>query len=462
MLNKVRENLESLGVKPNDLLIVAVSGGPDSVCLLYLLSEIGKTYPFKLHVGHLNHALRGIEADEDADFVKKCSDTLNIPSSIVKKDIASLAKSMRKSKQEAARTVRYQVLNEILQQERGDWIVTAHHRGDQAETFLMRLIRGSGSHGLSSIPRLRGVVIRPFLPFAKEEILTYLKQHQIPYREDSSNKFPHYFRNQIRQELLPFLEKYNPNMTRVLEHEADILMEEDRVLEEEVRKILPQIASFPEKRKSVLKIDPFLKAPVAIQRRILRHILFQMKGDLLDIRYIHIQQLCYLAQKMENGKSIGLPEGIKVYKSYGSLVFLDQNSIQSKSETALLIPIPGQAVSTDLKIQVRTSLIKEAPQHKPLKNNAFFDYSQISLPLILRTRHPGDFICPVGLQGKRKKLQDIFVDLKIPRILRDSIPLIATPDRVLWIVGMEQDFQSRFSSKTDTCLRIEVDSTELT
>ena len=462
MLKRVRENLKSLGVNRDDLLVVAISGGPDSVCLLHLLSEIGKDYPFKLHAGHLNHSLRGIEADEDAEFVKKFCDVLNIPSTIVKRDIASLAKSMRKSTQETARMARYQALREISQQNEGRWIVTAHHAGDQAETFLMRLIRGSGTRGLSAIPRIRDSVIRPFLNFTKDEILAYLRQHQLAFREDSSNKLPHYFRNQIRQELLPFLEKYNPNILHVLERESDILMEEDRALEAVVNQVLPQIVSFPEKGNAIVTIQPFLNQILAIQRRILRQVLVQMRGGLLNIHYHHVQNLCHLAKKMGNGKSICLPGGIKAYKSYDRLVFLDKDSIQSGGPVGLSIPIPGYAVSSVLKIKVKTSLFEAGPQNKPEKDKEFFDYSEITLPISLRNRLPGDFICPVRLRGKRKKLQDIFVDLKIPRVLRDAIPLIATPERVLWIVGMERDFPSQVSSKTNRVLQIEVKSTDLT
>ncbi len=460
MLKRVRKNLKNAGVHPNDLLVVAVSGGPDSVCLLHLLSEIGKDYPFKLHVGHLNHSLRGVEADEDAEFVRKVCNGLNIPSTIVKKDVASLAKSMRKSIQETARMVRYQTLREISQQNGGRWIVTAHHAGDQAETFLMRLIRGSGTRGLSGIPRTRDSVIRPFLDFTKDDILAYLRQHQLTFREDSSNNLPHYFRNRIRRELIPFLEKYNPNILHVLERESDILMEEDRALEAVVNQVLPRIASFPEKGNVVVWIQPFLNQIPAIQRRILRRVLVQMRGDLLNIHYHHVQNLCHLAKKMENGKSICLPGGIKACKSYDRLVFLDQDSIQSDRPVGLSIPIPGHAVSSVLKIKVKTSLFEEVPKNNPVKDIEFFDYSAILLPITLRNRLPGDFIYPVRLRGKRKKLQDLFVDLKIPRVARDTIPLIATPERVLWIVGMERDFPSQVSSKTNRVLQIEVKSTD--
>ncbi len=457
IINEVRKNLKQFGVKPGDLLIVAVSGGADSITLLHLLSELGKEYPFKLHAAHLNHSLRGEESDEDAEFVRKFSDALGIPSTVVKKDIASLARTMKKSKQEAARRVRYEVLEEILIKEKGDWIAMAHQAEDQAETFLMRLIRGSGSLGLSSIPRSRGAVIRPLFQITRGDIEAYLKEHRLAHREDSSNQLPLYLRNRVRHDLMPVLKKYNPNIVRALVHEADILFEEDRFLEEAVSEKLGELVDFAAATGPVLKIAPFLREPLALQRRILRRVLFRLRGDLLDLHFSHIQQLLDLAQTGDTGSALHLPARIEIYRCYGTLMFINPKRMPHKQGGATPLPVPGEASLPELKITFRASPVAGAPEKSAYPDDILFDLDQITLPLAVRTRRAGDFIRPVRLKGKKKKLQDIFVDLKTPGPLRDFIPLITGPDRILWGMGIGQDFKSSVSSETKRALRIEIE-----
>ncbi len=456
MINEVRKNLKQFGVRPGALLIVAVSGGADSISLLHLLSELGKTYPFKLHAAHLNHSMRGAESDDDAEFVRKFSDALGIPSTLVKKDIASLARTAKKSKQEAARQVRYEVLEEILKREKGDWIVTAHQAEDQAETFIMRLIRGSGSHGLSSIPRLRGAVIRPLYQITRGDIEAYLKEHRLVYREDSSNQLPLYLRNRVRHGLMPVLKKYNPKIVRALVHEADILCEEDRFLEEAVSEKLRGLVDFSAETGPVLRIPPFLKEPLALQRRILRRILFRLRGDLLNLQFSHIQQMLDLAQSGETGSALHLPGRIEIYRCYGALMFIDSKRKLPKRTGAIPLPVPGEASLPELKITFRASPLMGTPEKSAVPDEIVFDLDQITLPLVVRTRRAGDAIRPVRLKGKRKKLQDLFVDLKTPGPLRDFIPLIAGPDRILWGMGIGQDFKSSVSSETKRAIRIEI------
>lgn len=455
LLAQVKNNLENLGVKPDDRLLVAVSGGADSIALLHLLSRLAHSYPLQLHVAHLNHSLRGKESDEDAEFVQKYSDALNIPAAVVKKDIASMAKGMKRSKQDAARFVRYQVLGEIAFREKCGWIVTAHQADDQAETFLMRLIRGSGSRGLGAIPKKRGKIIRPVLHLTREEILDYLRKNQISYREDSSNLLPVYFRNQIRQELVPLLKRYNPNIVKVLGHETEIFSEDEKYIEERVQRAMPGIAQLPGPNRANLKIAPFLKHPVSFQRGILRSLFFHLKGGLINLHFVHIEQIIHLAEKGLTGKSVHLPEGIVVYKLYDRLEFYRQEDLSSGGNFSYTLPLPGEIPSPELKMIFRATVRNGPLFEKRKTNEVWFDLDQVKLPLTVRTRRPGDLIYPVRLKGKKKKLQDLFVDLKTSRLVRDHLPLLVGPDRVLWVMGVEKDYNSLVTPETKTVLSIE-------
>jgi tRNA(Ile)-lysidine synthase len=455
MLAQVKSNLENLGVRRDDRLLVAVSGGADSIALLHILSLLSHSYPFKLHVAHLNHSLRGKESDEDAEFVQKYSDSLHISGTVVKKDIASAAKGMKRSTQDAARLVRYQVLGEIAFKEECDWIATAHHADDLAETFLMRLIRGSGSRGLSAIPKKRGKIIRPFLHLTREEILEYLRKYKISYRDDSSNLLPVYFRNQIRHELLPLLKRYNPNIVKVLGNETEIFSEEEKYLEEQIQREMPGVAELPGPNRANLKIARFLKQPVPFQRGILRSLFFHLKGDLINLHFVHIGQIIHLAEKGLTGKSVHIPEGIIVYKLYDRLEFYRQEDLFPGKKFSYTLPIPGEIPSPELKMIFRAT-VRNGPFFEERKTDeTWFDLDQVKLPLTVRTRQPGDLIYPARLKGKKKKLQDLFVDLKTSRLLRDQVPLLVDPDRVLWVMGMERDFKSLATPETRTVLSIQ-------
>lgn len=455
MLAQVKENLKTFGVKPNDRLLVAVSGGTDSIFLLHILCLMAKTYPFSLHICHLNHNLRGKESDEDEDFIKQYSDSLKIPCTLVKRNIASEAKNMKRSKQDAARLVRYQVLEETATRERCQWIVTGHQADDQAETFLMRLIRGAGTKGLASIPKKRGNIIRPILHLTREEILDYLQKNHISYREDPSNNLPVYFRNQIRHELLPVLKKYNPNILKVLGHEIEIFAEEERCFEERVKEEALKMLKMSDSKNGILKVAPYLKLPLSLQRGLLRSLFLHLKGDLLDIHFEHVERIIRLAEKGKTGQSIHLPEGIQVYKLYDQLEFHLKKNIESGERTAFTLPIPGEICIPKFKIKLRVSLISGPGFEKPKINETRFDFEKITPPLTVRSRQSGDLIFSERLKGRQKKLQDIFVDLKISRLVRDQIPLISGQDRILWIMGIERDFKSLVTQNTKTALSIE-------
>jgi tRNA(Ile)-lysidine synthase len=458
VLQYINENLKSLGVKSNDRLLVAVSGGPDSIFLLHLLSQLAKNYPFTLHVGHLNHTLRGRESDEDELFVQRYAESLKIPSTSVRKVIPNEAKMMKRSKQDAARIVRYRVLEEIASKTQSQWIVTGHQADDQAETFLMRLIRGSGSRGLASIPNKRGKIIRPILHLTRDEILTYLERNRISFRSDSSNNLPIYFRNQIRHELLPILKKYNPNILKVLGNEVEIFTEEKRLFEERVIREAAKIVKMIDSNKSVLRISPFLKQPLSLQRGLLRSLFFKLKGDLNNFHFCHIEKLILLAHKGMTGHSINLPGRIQAYKLYGQLEFYNREIPETLDKFAFCLPVPGEVYAPELKMNFQVSIKRGPFPGQPKKNEIWFDLDKITLPLTIRSREQGDRIFSERLKGRQKKLQDIFVDLKISRLVRDHIPVLSGKDRILWIVGVERDFKSLVSPETKAVLSIEVDS----
>ena len=236
LVKKVRETINCYNMlKTGDKVLVGVSGGPDSVCLLYVLKELRDEYSLSLHIAHLHHGIRGTEADEDVMFVQAIGDSIGIPVHIEYADIPSHAKIEHVSKQEAARDVRYKFFNTVTDKICADRVALGHTADDQVETFLMRILKGSGPHGLAGIPPVRDRIIRPLIGVFREEINEYLSEYDIRYRIDSSNLSAVYLRNKIRLELIPYLAKdYNPNIMHTLIRSLNILRDENIFLDEYV------------------------------------------------------------------------------------------------------------------------------------------------------------------------------------------------------------------------------------
>lgn len=453
---KVHHTIQALDLlKPGDRIVVAVSGGPDSVALLGCLVALSRRWNWELSIGHVNHGLRGTESDEDADFVKKLGKHFDLPVSIrdvhLKKQDAQFIKQ---SFQAYARDVRYQALDNILQERCATKIATAHTADDQAETVLMWMLRGSGTGGLSGIPPKRGErIVRPFLHITRNDIETYLGQRQLSYRIDSSNSQPVYLRNRLRLDMMPHLKEYSPGIVNVLSRQAEIIRDDHAYLEQAAAEAFRQ--SCVTEGEDVIELDrtTLLALPRAIQRRVIRHSLQKMNGNMQSPRFDRIQQVLDRLEHGKSGWSIHI-NTVDIGQEYDRLVFSKRQTRDSKNVSSIPlkgigVEIPGEVVWSLTGQRVAVSM-KHAVEimSQPHSLELHLDADTFTPELRLRSWIPGDIFCPKGLGGRQKKLQDFFSDIKLPRSQRVKVPLLVAPEGILWVGGLREDERFQVSSAT--------------
>lgn len=437
-----------------EVVLIALSGGPDSVFLLHTLNNFKEELKLTLHAIYIDHGLRPDETPIEIDLCKKHCESLNLPFITKSIDVKSFAKEKSMNIQEAARELRYKSLEETAFEIKADKIALGHTADDQAETLLMRLLRGSGPLGLSGIPPVRGMIIRPLIDVERDEINRYLQCRSIDYIVDSSNLKREYIRNKIRLSLIPIMKEINPNIIETLSRTASIFREEERYFEIIVGKTLMRLVS----RKSDSRIELFL-SPMefmdkVILRRVLRKAIEGTKG-LRGISFFHIEDIIDLIRNGRRGSRLYLPKGVRVIKDYSTLVLTVEPPVKLGSYE---LEVPGEVNLKETELIITASILENresGPQTVVSSDIAFFDAERISYPLTIRSRQNGDYFYPIGF-GKRKKLQDFFVDEKVPRDERDAVPLILSGDDIIWVVGYRQDERFRVNEKTKKILKIEV------
>ncbi|MFH1825616.1 MAG: tRNA lysidine(34) synthetase TilS [Candidatus Firestonebacteria bacterium] len=451
MLKKVIETINKYSMLNNgDKVIVGVSGGPDSVALLLILNKIRKYYNLSLHIVHVNYHLRGLKSDGDERYVGNLARKLKIP--ITVEQINTKEVIGKKSIQKFAREIRYKVFEKAANEIKANKIALGHNLDDNVETIIMRFIRGSGLTGLSGIPYVRPClkgrvrIIRPLMNCFRKEIDNYLKKLKVNPRLDSSNLKPVYLRNKIRLELIPLIEKeYNPKFKENLFRLSEILNYEDKFLSLEAFNLYKKLVKKTEYGLKI-KIKALTKFHPAIILRILREILKDIKGDLLGLEYKHIESIINIISNKV--KRVELPGEIIVEKHINNLVF--RKKVKRYVINSVL------KINKSIKINNLVffcRIIYNMSKFKKL-NNAYLDLDKISLPIIIRSRKPGDRFIPFGMKGA-KKLQDFFVDEKISEYKRDGIPVfVDSKNRILWVAGLRIDNRFKVTSNTKRILHI--------
>ncbi len=454
-------------ISTGDKVVVGVSGGADSVCLLHILHSLKDYLDIELHAAYLNHGFRPGEAEKEASFVCKFAEELNIPYTAGYVDVPSYAKERRLSRQEAAREVRYAFLKEIAQKVNANKIAVGHTADDQAETYLLREIRGSGVKGLSAIKPVReNTIIRPLIEVRRKEIIEYLSENGIPYLEDPSNITSVYLRNRIRHELLPILtSRYNPRIVETLNRNAEILREEDEFLESYVRRLMLRLISKRKKGYVEIFLIPFLNLDRAVQRRVLRNAIEEVLGAGYGYSLLHITKALELATDGQTGKRINLPGGIVFEKSYSVIIISLRPAISSKVplDTGIkyTLNVPGITHIPDFGVTFKTEMLSMVPAFgmPPLgdgKIEACLDKEGIKGEIYVRRRMKGDSFYPFGI-GKKKKLKEFFIDEKVPRGQRDSIPILVNENGdIIWVVGYRIDERFKVTKETERVLLIKV------
>lgn len=459
-LKKAQETIKCYNMlKHGDIVLVGVSSGPDSVCLLHVLNELKDEYGLSLHIAHLNHGFRGGESDDDVSFVQSIADSLGIPLHMEYADIPLYIKRLGLSKQAGAREYRYKFFYRIADEIGATRIALGHTADDQAETFLMRLLRGSGSSGLSGIPPVRDRIIRPIIELTREEINEFLSDRQIRYRIDSSNLTTVYLRNKVRIELIPYLSKeFNPNIMDTLIRNLKILRDEDIFLGEYVKNIYKDIAAGKKGESVRFDVGRISSLPVPVKRRILRIAVESIIGEgAVDLSFKHVEDSLNLLNN-ERGGEVHLPSGIIVKKDKKSF------SVYLRTDETHILPysyhvaVPGDTIIPEAGITVSTTILEMEGYDKSEgadgKFEACFFMGDASQPLVIRNRRSGDFFCPKGMEGHKKKIKEYFIDMKISVSERDRVPILTSPEGIMWIIGYRTDDRFKAASSTKKILKV--------
>ncbi len=416
-------------LKPGARVVVGVSGGPDSVALLHVLQRLADPLDLALHVAHLHHGIRDMDADADAEFVAALAEAWKLPCTIERVDVPAIAAEQKLALEEAARRARYTFLHRVAQQTGALRIAVGHNADDQSETVLMHLLRGAGPAGLRGMlpatplrdyhllapcpkPVSEMKLIRPLLATPRSDIEAYCAEQQLTTRFDRSNLDTTFFRNRLRHEVLPYLAQTNPRIAQNLRHLAEVVRADYDLLHEFVSvawdtllvKSAPDLLTF--------NLAGWRAQPLAIQRAIIRRAAYKLCHSLRDVSFIHVEDAVHIAQQGATGAQATLPHGLRLTAE---------------------IDLPN---GWHLHIQ-------EAPHWNldAIANNcnplvAWMDADVLGDAAILRTRRRGDLFQPQGMRQATVRLSDLLINMKIPRPWRDYVPLVEADGRILWVVGV--------------------------
>lgn len=455
MLEKIKAHIQRYKMlNKGDKVVVACSGGPDSLALLYILSELRSYYQIELAVAHVNHMFRQ-ESKEEALFVRLVARQLGTAYYQTEINVPEYIKQTGLSAEEAARIVRYRFLYQVAEEWQASKIAVGHHRDDQAETVLLHLLRGSGGKGLGAMKRVNGLLIRPLLAVSRQEIEAYCRLIHLQPCEDQSNQNLNFLRNRVRLELIPQLEeRYNPALRSSLCRTAEIIGDEhDFILQCAQKEFLSIGEERPE--KVCLKHDELAKCHISIQREIFRLAIEKKQGHLKGISFLHVENLIEMAMKGSVGSTLPLPGGLIAQKGYSSIELAFGRQCESKPNAALpefMLNIPGSTIVPQLGITIIAELSEDSVE-APVPGQAVFDWSELQGPLVIRTRREGDRFNPLGIKGS-KKLKEFFIDSKVPRCQRDRIPLICDRHGIIWAAGYRQSERGKVTAKTSRFLQL--------
>ncbi|MEE8352961.1 MAG: tRNA lysidine(34) synthetase TilS [Dehalococcoidales bacterium] len=488
---RVRRSILADGSSADDLpvrgsrLLVAVSGGADSVCLLHVLSELADEFGLTLHVAHLDHCLRGAESAADAGYVARLARRLGIAATVERRDVAGHRREHRLSLEEAAREVRYRFLAETARAVGAGWVATGHTRDDHAETVLMHLIRGSGTtglRGLRPLSRWRSgdeavTVIRPLLEVGREETAEYCRRRRLRPRVDSSNRSLSPLRNRLRLRLLPQLREYNPRIVEALVRTAAIAGDDLAVVDGEIERQWQRVAR-REGETVILDRKGFGELAAGVRRGLLRRAVAAVRGDLKDVEARHVEEML-VATELPPGRAIDLPGGLRFAVDYDRYLIGDDPGAvcplpELAGETA--IEVPGTTEIPGWRIRAEVAPVSEPAALRPETDTgdgfvACLDAAVVGtfVPggdrLTVRSRRRGDSFRPLGMTSD-KKLARFMIDARIPRAWRSRVPVVVAGGpavagglavaggRIVWLVGWRIDDRAKVTGGTERALRL--------
>ncbi|MGN0168071.1 MAG: tRNA lysidine(34) synthetase TilS [Acetatifactor sp.] len=450
---KVFSYIEEHGIlQMGDRVVAGVSGGADSVCLLLVLQEYRKQTPIELAVVHVNHGIRS-DAGKDAAFVEELCRRENIPFYLRTEDVKKYAFEEKCSEEDAGRRLRYRAFEEAAADFGANKIAVAHNSNDRAETMLFHLFRGSGLKGLRGILPVRDNVIRPILCLERQEIEEYLREREICWCTDSTNAGDDYARNRIRHHILSYAEQeIFPGTVEHMGRTADLMAETENYLEEQTTEALERCIFSREKGtpgeglvRAELDVERFLDCHPVIEKRMLLALAEELSPTGKDIEAVHIRDVLTLFTR-EGNRSISLPMGITAYRQYGKVVL--EKGTRRQQEKAPVVP---EMEFSDFFMEKG----KEVPRNQYTK---WFDYDKMKEPPVIRFRQTGDFLTVADGNGQmiHKSLKDYMITEKIPREMRDRIPVLAEGSHVLWLIGYRISEYYKVDRNTKRVLQVKL------
>ncbi|MDQ0418270.1 tRNA(Ile)-lysidine synthase [Croceifilum oryzae] len=464
MLTEVVDRVmqKELKIPEQASILVAVSGGPDSIALLHILESLSKEYRWRIGVIHVNHQLRGEESLLDEQYVTDVCTQLEVPCWTEAVDVKKAQREEGGNKQDIARALRYEVFAKVAKRESFGYVALGHHQDDQAETILMRLIRGTHSSGLTGIPIRRKwkeiELIRPLLSSSREMVDTFCKQHHLEPRIDQSNLVAEYTRNFLRLQIFPELEKINPKVKETIAQLGARVLEEEEVWKEWEGKALEQVLLRQDDRQVSWSRKRFQDLPIALQRRVVKLILSSLEWLTdVEITYSRIEQIRNWASSPTPSGEIHLEKGILVRKSYEMVTILKQSNKDEATKLTweeLELKIPGE-IEYHPSLGTIEACLFEQPQPTEWFSSypsAVFDYDQLpDSSIFVRSRKAGDRMSCFGFQGS-KKVKELMIEKQIPRHLRDQIPVVHIEGQVLWIPDVRRSAIAPITNQTSCYL----------
>lgn len=448
-----------------DRVLIAVSSGPDSIALFYVLHHLAAGLGIQLAVAHLNHGLRPEAADQEAAFVNQLACYHGIPFHLERIQLDRHQGSL----EERARTARYAFLHRVAAVQGYTKIALGHQLDDNVEAMLMHLLRGSGIRGLAGIPPTRdGIIIRPLIQARRHQIVSFLKEHHYRWMEDASNQETRFVRNRIRHELLPYLgNAFNANIVETLNRTAALCREEEAWFQSYLAPMVKAVCHPEDSGKLCLHPQTVLETAPPIQRRIIREALRQWLGDLRRFGAVHIEALVDLLPDRQAGRRLSLPNGITATRTGDRLCFEKTNCRPPKTKAGatqfeycvpadfhspwtLHLPECGSTLIFTRRTLPEPSLFSRAHRHC-----AWFDLHALTFPLTVRNFRPGDRLAPFGMSGSQK-VKKLLIDRKIPQHDRLRIPLLLDAEQILWVVGVRRATRAAITPRTTDVLCVEV------
>lgn len=487
IIRAVRETVTEHGLLiAGDTVVVGVSGGADSLVLLHVLACLGEEFGVRLAVGHLEHGIRGPESLADAEYVREIGKAWGVPVTVAHRDVPALARARGLALEEAARQERYRFLAVLARSLGGRTVAVAHHGDDQVETVLMHLLRGAGLGGLRGMRPLSWLdelrlgeepeappaagdrirLIRPLLGVERAAIEEYCRAEGLRPRFDRSNLDTTYFRNRLRHELIPILETYNPNVRAVLRRTAEAVAGDYALLREHLAVAWPGLVRAESSEAIIFDLEALRGLPDGLLRSALREGIHRLRWSLRNIGWVHVDDAVRVVRRGQTGAAATLPGGLLLRLGYDDAALAAADRPPAPSGGPRLegapreVAVPGcTPLGAEWELVIREVARGDLPHDwdvAPHPLVAYLDADRLAQPLALRSRRPGDWLMPLGMGGRRQRLADLMINVKIPRAERDGTPLLVGGEEIAWVVGWRTDTRSAVREGTRRILVAEV------